>query len=109
MENCEIALNLSLKYLKHGRICYMMKMELRLLQKLDHLFELQLPLLINNKLVSDEITNIRGPKAVLQVSDLLEYKGAYSDRGVSILLVFLSSQLIMSRNLVIPESSSCTL
>ncbi|PWA37735.1 hypothetical protein CTI12_AA587640 [Artemisia annua] len=36
---------------------------------------------------------------VLQVSDILEFKGACSDRGVIMLLVFLSSQLIVKRNL----------
>ncbi|GKG20806.1 hypothetical protein Tco_0380607, partial [Tanacetum coccineum] len=46
---------------------------------------------------------------VLQVSDLLEYKGVCTDQDVIILLVFLSSQLIVKRYLVIPESSSHTL
>ncbi|GKE23002.1 hypothetical protein Tco_1434514, partial [Tanacetum coccineum] len=61
---------------------YMMKIELRLLQKLDHVFELQLPLLINNKLVSDEITNIRGPKADSDSFKLMRSASVGDKRGI---------------------------
>lgn len=37
---------------------------------------------------------------VLQISDILEYSGACNDRSVVILLVFLASQLIVKKNLV---------
>ncbi|GJT17667.1 hypothetical protein Tco_0876373 [Tanacetum coccineum] len=77
--------------------------------KLDRWLEFRYMMKMELRLSNCEIALIRGPEAVLQVSDLLRYKGACSDQGVSILLVFLSSQLIVKRNLVIPESSSCTL
>nr|GFA95570.1 hypothetical protein [Tanacetum cinerariifolium] len=55
---------------------------------------------VHNFLLSQKLTTLLGNfPEVLQVSDLLEYKGACSDRGVIILLVFLSSQLIVKRNL----------
>lgn len=40
---------------------------------------------------------------VLQISDILEYSGACNDRSVVILLVFLASQLIVKKNMVILE------
>lgn len=40
---------------------------------------------------------------VLQISDILEYNGACNDRSVVILLVFLSSQLIVKKNMVMPD------
>nr|XP_043620393.1 abnormal spindle-like microcephaly-associated protein [Erigeron canadensis] len=56
---------------------------------------------VHNFLLSQKLTTLLGNfPEVLQVSDILEYKGACSDRGVIILLVFLSSQLIVKRNLL---------
>lgn len=37
---------------------------------------------------------------VLQISELLQYNGACSDRSVVILLVFLASQLFVKKNVV---------
>ncbi|XP_071737666.1 uncharacterized protein [Rutidosis leptorrhynchoides] len=55
---------------------------------------------VHNFLLSQKLTSLLGNfPEVLQVSDILEYKGACSDRGVIILLVFLSSQLIVKKNL----------
>ncbi|PWA94869.1 IQ motif, EF-hand binding site [Artemisia annua] len=55
---------------------------------------------VHNFLLSQKLTTLLGNfPEVLQVSDILEYKGACSDRGVIILLVFLSSQLVVKRNL----------
>ncbi|KAI3710467.1 hypothetical protein L2E82_40250 [Cichorium intybus] len=55
---------------------------------------------VHNFLLSQKLTTLLGNfPEVLQVSDILEFKGACSDRGVIILLVFLSSQLIVKRNL----------
>ncbi|CAH1448301.1 unnamed protein product [Lactuca virosa] len=55
---------------------------------------------VHNFLLSQKLTTLLGNfPEILQVSDILEYKGACSDRGVIILLVFLSSQLIVKRNL----------
>ncbi|KAI3800297.1 hypothetical protein L1987_28384 [Smallanthus sonchifolius] len=55
---------------------------------------------VHNFLLSQKLTTLLGNfPEVLQVSDILEYKGACSDHGVIILLVFLSSQLVVKRNL----------
>ncbi|XP_022036907.1 abnormal spindle-like microcephaly-associated protein homolog isoform X1 [Helianthus annuus] len=55
---------------------------------------------VHNFLLSQKLTTLLGNfPEVLQVSDILECKGACSDRGVIILLVFLSSQLVVKRNL----------
>lgn len=40
---------------------------------------------------------------VLQISDILKHKGACNDRSVIILLVFLASQLIVKKNMVIQD------
>lgn len=40
---------------------------------------------------------------VLQISDILEYNGACNDQSVAILLVFLASQLVMKKNMVLLE------
>ncbi|KAJ9566243.1 hypothetical protein OSB04_002209 [Centaurea solstitialis] len=55
---------------------------------------------VHNFLLSQKLTTLLGNfPEVLQVSDILEYKGACNERGVIILLVFLSSQLTVKRNL----------
>ncbi|XP_076923036.1 uncharacterized protein LOC143585026 [Bidens hawaiensis] len=55
---------------------------------------------VHNFLLSQKLPTLLGNfPEVLQVSDILEYKGACSDRGVIIMLVFISSQLVVKRNL----------
>ncbi|KAK4398963.1 Abnormal spindle-like microcephaly-associated protein [Sesamum angolense] len=77
---------------------------------------LQLPLLISKTLILEEISNIRGVAVessstqtlldlllswiqVLQVSDILEHNGVCNGQSVMVLLVFLSVQLLVKRNM----------
>ncbi|ESW25929.1 hypothetical protein PHAVU_003G077600 [Phaseolus vulgaris] len=53
-----------------------------------------------NFILSQKLTTLLGNfPEVLQISDLLQYNGACSDRSVVILLVFLASQLFVKKNL----------
>ncbi|KOM33818.1 hypothetical protein LR48_Vigan01g337400 [Vigna angularis] len=53
-----------------------------------------------NFILSQKLTTLLGNfPEVLQISELLQYNGACSDRSVVILLVFLASQLFVKKNL----------
>ncbi|QCD79727.1 myosin V [Vigna unguiculata] len=53
-----------------------------------------------NFILSQKLTTLLGNfPEVLQISELLQYNGACSDRSVIILLVFLASQLFVKKNL----------
>ncbi|XP_048446893.1 LOW QUALITY PROTEIN: abnormal spindle-like microcephaly-associated protein homolog [Pyrus x bretschneideri] len=55
---------------------------------------------VHNFLLSQKLLTLLGNfPEVLQISDILEYNGARNDRSVVILLVFLSSQLIVKKNM----------
>ncbi|CAI9087830.1 OLC1v1022007C1 [Oldenlandia corymbosa var. corymbosa] len=55
---------------------------------------------VHNFILSQKLTLLLGNfPEVLQVSDLLEYNSACNDRSVIILLVFLSFQLLVKRNM----------
>ncbi|XP_031282598.1 abnormal spindle-like microcephaly-associated protein homolog [Pistacia vera] len=54
----------------------------------------------HNLILSQKLTTLLGSfPEVLQMSEILEHNGACSDRSVVILLVFLSSQLIVKKNM----------
>ncbi|KAH9748073.1 Binding / calmodulin binding protein [Citrus sinensis] len=54
----------------------------------------------HNFILSQKLTTLLGNfPEVLQMSDILEHNGACSDKSVVILLVFLSSQLIVKKNM----------
>ncbi|GLT83252.1 hypothetical protein SLE2022_015520 [Rubroshorea leprosula] len=54
---------------------------------------------VHNFVLSQKLTTLLGDfPEVLQISDLLEHNGAVSERSVVVLLVFLSSQLIVKKN-----------
>lgn len=55
---------------------------------------------VHNFLLSQKLTTLLGNfPEVLQISDILEHRGACNERSVVILLVFLSSQLIVQKNM----------
>ncbi|KAL3519477.1 hypothetical protein ACH5RR_017626 [Cinchona calisaya] len=55
---------------------------------------------VHNFILSQKLTSLLGNfPEVLQVSDILEHNGASNDRSVVILLVFLSFQLLVKRNM----------
>ncbi|ONI10013.1 hypothetical protein PRUPE_4G023200 [Prunus persica] len=63
---------------------------------------------VHNFLLSQKLLTLLGNfPEVLQISDILEYNGACNDRSVVILLVFLSSQLIVKKNMSLERKYSC--
>ncbi|XWS75722.1 hypothetical protein CRYUN_Cryun01aG0116500 [Craigia yunnanensis] len=59
---------------------------------------------VHNFVLSQKLTALLGNfPEVLQISELLEHNGAVSDQSVVVLLVFLLSQLIVKKNVVMPD------
>ncbi|CAM8918445.1 unnamed protein product [Rhodiola kirilowii] len=55
---------------------------------------------VHNFILSQKLTTLLGNfPEVLQISDILEFNGVCNERSVMILLVFLSSELIVKRNM----------